>query len=114
MSIMQYWPSPENIRDCIRTEAEELSEHVLLAVHEPMRFSKRDMSGRVTISDEADLLDTFLNIERPIPIIGASGVGKSHIIRWLHAQLKADSRTESWHIVRVPKNANALKHKTKL
>ena len=103
---MQYWPSPENIRDCIRTEAEELSEHVLLAVHEPMRFSKRDMSGRVTISDEADLLDTFLNIERPIPIIGASGVGKSHIIRWLHAQLKADSRTDSWHIVRVPKNAS--------
>lgn len=34
MSMMEYWPSRENIVQCIRNEAEELEDHVLLAVHE--------------------------------------------------------------------------------
>jgi putative ribosome biogenesis GTPase RsgA len=87
MKLLDYWPTREYIDQCIRTEAEELAEHTLLAVHEPMRLMRRGVSETISCKDE-DLLSDFLQIERPIPIIGRSGVGKSHLIRWLHAKLK--------------------------
>ncbi|MDD0981118.1 protein DpdH [Pseudomonas shahriarae] len=105
MSLINYWPLPENIAQCIRTEAEELAEHVLLAVHEPMQL-QRVGGGEDELCSEEDLLKHFLLIERPIPIIGRSGVGKSHLIRWLHAQLKLHPASADWHIVRIPKNAS--------
>ena len=105
MSLINYWPLPENIAQCIRTEAEELAEHVLLAVHEPMQLQRMGGSEDEICSEE-DLLKHFLMIERPIPIIGRSGVGKSHLIRWLHAQLKLHPASANWHIVRIPKNAS--------
>ncbi len=105
MSLINYWPSAEHISQCIRTEAEELSEHVLLAVHEPMQLL-RVGNGAEQQCTEADLLAHFLEVERPIPLIGRSGVGKSHLIRWLEAQLKLQSVFANWHIVRIPKNAS--------
>lgn len=105
MELMPYWPTPEHIKECIRTEAEELPEHTLLAVHEPMRLQRRGLDGTRQCSDE-DLLKDFLQVERPIPIIGRSGVGKSHLLRWLHAQLKVQPGAAGWHIVRIPKNAS--------
>lgn len=101
-----YWPSETNIAQCIRAEAEELSEHILLAVHEPMQLEQR-LAGE-SIGEKADekkLLKHLIETERPIPIIGDSGVGKSHIIRWLNAQLKLQ-KNDSWHIIRIPKNAS--------
>ncbi|MBK5395427.1 hypothetical protein JFU47_01520 [Pseudomonas sp. TH39(2020)] len=105
MSLINYWPQPEYVTQCIRTEAEELAEHVLLAVHEPMQLL-RVGSGADQLCDEENLLEHFLSIERPIPIIGRSGVGKSHLIRWLDAKLKLHSDCQSWHVVRIPKNAS--------
>ncbi|WP_144436815.1 protein DpdH [Pseudomonas aeruginosa] len=105
MNLINYWPSSEHISQCIRTEAEELAEHVLLAVHEPMQLL-RVGNGAEQQCTEADLLAHFLEVERPIPLVGRSGVGKSHLIRWLEAQLKLQSRSANWHIVRIPKNAS--------
>lgn len=105
MSLLEYWPSKEHINQCIRTEAEELAEHTLLAVHEPMHLQRRGESETTACMDK-DLLSEFLTIERPIPIIGRSGVGKSHIIRWLHAKLRVHEKAKEWHIVRIPKNAS--------
>ena len=31
MRMIDYWPSLQNINECIRTEAEELAEYTLLA-----------------------------------------------------------------------------------
>lgn len=104
MTLRNYWPSKVHISECIRTEAEELAESTLLAVHEPMQlFRKGNDEGYFS---ENDLLDHFLKVERPIPIIGRSGVGKSHLIRWLNAQLKLRDEAKDWHIVRIPKNAS--------
>lgn len=105
MNLINYWPSSEHISQCIRTEAEELAEHVLLAVHEPMQLL-RVGNGAEQQCTEADLLAHFLEVERPIPLVGRSGVGKSHLIRWLEAQLKLQSVSANWHIVRIPKNAS--------
>ncbi|MAM89554.1 MAG: hypothetical protein CME36_19830 [unclassified Hahellaceae] len=105
MSLISYWPNDRDIERCIRTEAEELSEHTLLAVHEPMQLVKRTNAGSEQCT-ESDLLDHFLEVERPIPIIGRSGVGKSHLIRWLEVQIKLRDESSNWHIVRIPKNAS--------
>ncbi|MGY2214940.1 protein DpdH [Pseudomonas sp. SDO558_S425] len=105
MSLINYWPTSDHILQCIRTEAEELAEHVLLAVHEPMQLL-RIGNGAEQQCTEADLLKHFLEVERPIPLIGRSGVGKSHLIRWLEAQLKLQSQSVNWHIVRIPKNSS--------
>lgn len=105
MSLINYWPKSECVTQCIRTEAEELAEHVLLAVHEPMQLLRMG-AGVDQICNEQNLLDHFLSIERPVPIIGRSGVGKSHLIRWMDAKLKLHSDYQSWHVVRIPKNAS--------
>lgn len=105
MNLINYWPLTENVRQCIRTEAEELAEHVLLAVHEPMQLL-RVGTGEDKWCNEEDLLQHFLSVERPIPVIGKSGVGKSHLIRWLDAQLKLHPDYANWHVVRIPKNAS--------
>ncbi|WP_437269622.1 protein DpdH [Stutzerimonas balearica] len=105
MSLINYWPNSEHISQCIRTEAEELADHVLLAVHEPMQLL-RVGSGVELECTEDELLEHFLKVERPIPIIGRSGVGKSHLIRWVEAQLKLRPQSANWHIVRIPKNAS--------
>ena len=102
MSLLNYWPSPENVLQCMRTEAEELAEHVLLAVHEPMQLVRVGNGVDQECTEEA-LLSHFMEVERPIPLIGRSGVGKSHLIRWLEAQLKLQPISDGWHIVRIPK-----------
>lgn len=105
MSLINYWPQSEHVSQCIRTEAEELAEHVLLAVHEPMQLL-RVGAGEDLLCNEENLLEHFLSVERPIPIIGKSGVGKSHLIRWLDAKLKLHADYTKWHVVRIPKNAS--------
>ena len=107
MILETYWPTEEQIKHCIRTEAEELAEYVLLAVHEPMTLLRRPAnSTEGEKKTEVDLLNHILMNERPIPIIGESGIGKSHLIRWLDAKLRANPISAEWHIRRIPKNAS--------
>ncbi|PMG26834.1 protein DpdH [Vibrio splendidus] len=112
MSIKNYWPSRENVTACIHSEAEVLSDQLLLSVHSPMRlqaisFNERNKSSPVE-KNEADLLNYVLNNNGPFPIVGSSGSGKSHIVRWLHAKLKQQGLDKCWHIVRIPKNATMV------
>lgn len=109
MSIKHYWPTQQNIKDCIHIEAEELPEKLLLAIHEPMQFEHVSASGVLTNRSEDALVSEFLTSERPIPIVGKSGVGKSHVIRWLDARLRTHQETNDWLIVRIPKNASLRK-----
>lgn len=108
MSIQHYWPKVNQVTDCIHSEAEELSDALLLAVHNPMQLVSTTFSNtQPELKTEKDLLGHLLNTNRPIPIVGESGGGKSHLIRWLHAQLKFNktAKEENWQIVRIPKNA---------
>ena len=107
MIPMHYWPpaDEDHIGACIKIEAEDLTDTTLLAVHEPMTLT-RVGGGPDLVCPEQALLEHFLKVDRPIPIIGKSGVGKSHLIRWLEAQLRMREDSGDWHIVRVPKNAS--------
>lgn len=110
MSIMNYWPSIENIIHCIRNEAEELQDDVLLAVHEPMVLTRRDVNNKQELLRDEALFTQLLSTERAIPLIGRSGMGKSHLVRWLDCRLKshlqAKGELEQWEIIRIPKNAS--------
>ncbi|MHB1056923.1 MAG: protein DpdH [Rhodanobacter sp.] len=108
----RYWPSPAHVDQCIRTEAETVDDAVLLAVHEPgpLRIRAANASAEEAAT-ENDLLNELM---RPaddgsaviVAITGESGVGKSHMVRWLHAQLQLHPARERLVIVLVPKTAS--------
>lgn len=110
--LIEYWPSLEAINHCIRTEAETAHDAVLLAVHEPMLLKVREVgTGTEQARTERELLDAFLapaddGSAVVLAITGDSGVGKSHMIRWLHAQLQRHPQRERLVIVLVPKTAS--------
>ncbi|MGO7299597.1 protein DpdH [Rhizobium ruizarguesonis] len=110
--LEKYWPEPEQVNACIKNEAETADVSVLLAVHQPTPLTTRNAGTNIEErASEQELLDAFLSNDVPggyllFPITGQSGVGKSHIIRWLHAQLQRSSRRERLHIIRIPKSAS--------
>ena len=112
MSLSRYWPTRDEVNRCIKAEAESASDAVLLAAHQPMRLLRRDEgSGVESQVSEHDLLEAFLSDDLPqgtllMPIMGASGAGKSHLIRWLAAQLGRDPRARHMHVIRIPKSAS--------
>ncbi|KNY47284.1 hypothetical protein AKG94_06130 [Vibrio harveyi] len=105
--LKSYWPEKSRVEECILTEAESLSSSLLMAVHEPMRLIKRHHQTldeqRV---DEQALFDFFLEHNRPIPITGAAGVGKSHIIRWLGAHLNRQADADKYRTIYIPKSSS--------
>jgi hypothetical protein len=111
-SLSDFWPSPQNIAECIRTEAEVVEDAVLLAVHEPGALITRTANGAVERpATEANLLASLMRDASDgsavlVAITGESGVGKSHLVRWLHAQLQRHPRRDQLVIVLVPKTAS--------
>ena len=110
--LLRCWPSEEAVADCIKTDAEASSEAVSLAVHQPMTFEKRAVASEgVRIlgrCDEHELLREFLTKTLPegrmiLPIVGESGVGKSHVVRWIYTQLQRLSDPDRRLVIRIPK-----------
>jgi hypothetical protein len=85
---------------------------VFLATHHPARIRRRPLQGggRPINTDEQELLNAFSIDENPelmlMPIVGDSGTGKSHLVRWLHAHLHD---REGWKVVYVPKYETNLR-----
>jgi hypothetical protein len=113
-SLIDLWPSPANCLECLTTEAESASNAVFLAVHQPMRLTRTTFSAANSDTKdvkEKDLLEAFLSDDLPsgtllLPIVGSSGVGKSHMIRWLDAHLRGRQDGVKRHVVRIPKSAS--------
>ncbi|MDD5034964.1 MAG: protein DpdH [Methylococcaceae bacterium] len=117
MSLLSYWPTKEEVDRCIKSEAEAVSEEVLLAAHQqfPLAYSKIDDKGRVAAdsrqtASEDDLLRYLLGSAPEgslvVPITGASGVGKSHLIRMLDARLSRLPNASRYLVIRIPKSAS--------
>jgi hypothetical protein len=114
-TLDRYWPDQRSVSECIRTEAEAVDDSVLLAVHESGPLITRSAMGGIeqTVT-EADLLEALMRDASDgsavlVAITGESGVGKSHMVRWLHAQLQRHPRRDQLAIVLVPKTAS-LRH----
>ncbi len=111
-TLNRYWPTAAEVDQCIRTEAETVDDAVLLAVHEPGPLRVRAANASADIAaTEQDLLSELM---RPaddgsavvVAITGDSGVGKSHMVRWLHAQLQRHTERQRLVVVLVPKTAS--------
>jgi len=114
MHLTDFWPATdEDHMRCFITEAETAAEEVFLAVHQPMKLTRIYFGGNAepVHQTEEDVLDALL-VRRPpsgtliLPIVGDSGVGKSHMIRWLDARLKLLPDSKTRHIVRIPKSSS--------
>ncbi|MFW7270015.1 protein DpdH [Gluconacetobacter sp. Hr-1-5] len=110
--LERYWPETDEVNACIKNEAETADVSVLLAIHQPALLTTRNAGTNIEApASEQELLDAFLSDDVPggyllFPITGPSGVGKSHIIRWLDAQLQRSAKRERLHIIRIPKSAS--------
>ena len=112
-ALDKFWPLQSDVNHCIRTEAETTEEAVLLAVHEPGRLHRRESNGHDEgEKEEADLLKALMTSTDDtgssviVAITGPSGFGKSHLIRWLHAQLLRHPRRRDLVVVLIPKTAS--------
>jgi hypothetical protein len=112
MSLVDYLPDPSEVTKCIKPVAEGAHEAVLLAVHQPTPLSYRLVHGNeIVATDEAALLAHILTDDIPtgalvVPITGASGAGKSHLVRIIEARLRNGPSAATHLIIRVPKSAS--------
>jgi hypothetical protein len=106
--------SRENVFSTIATEAVSPSDSVFLATHAPLDILRVSLTGRQgqteRVVTEADLLEDFL--QRPtnngvlvMPVLGASGAGKSHLVRWVHANT---SPQRGRRVIYLPKDSTSL------
>jgi hypothetical protein len=115
MKLADFWPTEANIMQCIKPEAETDWDEVFLAIHQPMKLVKRafkkDIPGSGKSATEFDFMREFLAGDLPtgtllMPIIGDSGIGKSHLVRWLDVQLKRLPDADRRHVIRIPKSSS--------
>lgn len=106
--------TPEDVISTIPTEAAVPSDRVLLATHAPLRITRRGGHGGHQASElvsEQQVLDEFLgsapnNGVLVATVIGESGAGKSHLVRWVNATIP---RTPRRHVVYLQKTETSLK-----
>jgi hypothetical protein len=113
MTYEHFWPAQKNGRECLATEAETMSDAVFLSVHQPILLYRSPVndSTQRELRKEDDLLKALLEKNPPsgtllIPIVGDSGVGKSHMIHWLDAQLRHRPDGIKRRVVRIPKSVS--------
>ena len=94
-------------------DAASLGDGHFQAVHHPLRLRRRRVdqrSGGRWVKESA-IVDALQGPMRPdgylfIPIVGGSGTGKSHLVRWVKDQTQ---NTESWESRYLPKNRTGIR-----
>ncbi|RKH43187.1 hypothetical protein D7Y23_29795 [Corallococcus sp. AB050B] len=92
------------------TEALQVPLEVFLATHHPVRMTRQDLQtgvARQDYSEKAFLEDFFQPSSFAfVPILGDAGTGKSHLVRWLHANI---SSNEQRRVLLIPKVGTNLR-----
>lgn len=103
---------PALLRKVIDKEALQTDEHFFLATHHPITMSRVDkFDGERVFGSytEREFLEEFLlPSKRHVNsyILGNTGTGKTHLIRWLHLHIP---KTNERHIILIPKVGTNLK-----
>ena len=100
-----------NVDETVVVNAVNPSPAVFLATHRPSQMWRRDFSATEggALIDEEQLLQDFLETNPGLfflPVIGESGTGKSHLVRWLYLRLP---RVDSRKVVYIPKFGTNLR-----
>lgn len=110
----QCWAQSE-IGGIMHREAAAPSDAVLLATHQPPRIRRVTVTdaGRYGTDDvvaQEDVLEAVMSEDDQsliVPIIGASGSGKSHLVLWMRARLK-EEESPNRKIIYLPKGETSL------
>lgn len=99
--------NPEMLRRVMDVEATHPEEHIFLATHHPIKMYRQSLGeaqSRIPY-DEENFLKDFLGTPdfAFIPVLGTSGTGKSHLIRWLYTQVKAIKKPPQCRVLLIPK-----------
>ena len=106
---------PDVVTATIKTEAISPSDAVFRATHAPLRIRRSvravaSRSGKGAYLTEEQLLRDFL--DTPVkegvlvaPVLGESGSGKSHLIRWVHSHIDPSV----YHVIYLPKVQTSLR-----
>lgn len=113
MSLLKFWPTEADCLACIKPEAENPSDAVFLAVHQEMRLLRKSFNSESSVSEQKtqqEFLNDFLKDDPSgrviVPILGESGIGKSHLVRWLDVQLRQRDDRNKRHVIRIPKSSS--------
>src|SRR4051794_9115214 len=104
-----------DVGDIMHREAAAPSRAVLLATHQPPRIRRVRVTdaGRYGTEDLVDQEQLLTRIREAndqaliVPIIGAAGSGKSHLVLWLRARLEEESAPNR-KVIYLPKGETRL------
>lgn len=100
---------PEMLHEVLNADALYVKDHLFLATHHPIKMYKQTaalkVGGNGTPYTEDQFLRDFLKADDYIftAILGESGTGKSHLIRWLSANVPPSSKR---HLIQIPRFTN--------
>ncbi len=101
---------PNMIRRVMDVEATQPPNHLFLATHHPVAMYRQELikaSSRIEYDEEKFLRDFLAEKDFAfVPVLGGSGTGKSHLIRWLAANIKP---TPQRKVLLIPKIGTNLK-----
>ena len=100
----------DRVRRVMGVEATQTPDSIFLATHHPIAMYRQELieaPSRVTYS-ESEFLKDFLAEQdfAFVPVLGSSGTGKSHLIRWLAANIAS---TPKRRVLLIPKIGTNLK-----
>ncbi|PAX60541.1 protein DpdH [Brunnivagina elsteri] len=103
------------IRQVMNVEATQTSNHLFLATHHPISMYRQDSIKASSQNEynEAQFLQDFL-AEKDfafVPVLGETGTGKSHLIRWLSANIESTDKRKVLLIPRIGTNLKDILEK---
>lgn len=103
------WHS-DQVQHVMNVEATQPPEHVFLATHHPVAMKRKELikgESEIYYSEEEFLRDFLATADFAfVPVLGATGTGKSHLIRWLAANIES---TKKRRMLLIPKVGTNLK-----
>ncbi len=108
------WDS-SHVRDVMNANAELASRHIFLAVHSeyPLTVSSPTVGDPETVPrwtiDPHDFLREFLSREKShmqVVVLGSSGAGKSHFIRWIELNIPNEPDR---YVISIPRSGISLR-----
>jgi hypothetical protein len=100
----------DRVRRVMGVEATQTANSIFLATHHPIAMYRQELieiPSQVRYSEEQFLKDFLAEQDFAfVPVLGSSGTGKSHLIRWLAANIES---TQKRRVLLIPKIGTNLK-----